>query len=154
MVVSYREFRNITLSASTTHSTTNNMASSNDIDMDVNPLDNFFDIGNNFDEMRSCSLALSAHRPRFPSLFLSNCKEEYHIRVKRESDRMDEDNPVTSGGSIQIEYITQEGQNSQVSEMADNINNACQQHVSNENLVLNQPSRNNIFNIQLNYDIN
>jgi len=109
MVVLYREFRNITLSASTTHSTTNNIALSNDIDMDVNPLDNLFDIGDNFDKVRGCLLALSTYRPRFPSLFSSNCEEEYHIRVKRESDRMNEDNPVTSASSIQIEYIIQKG---------------------------------------------
>ena len=30
----------------------------------------------------------------------------------------------------------------------------CQQYMSNEDLVLNQPSGNNMFNIQLNYDIN
>jgi len=85
------------------------MASSNDIDMVVDPLDNLFDIGDNFNEVRGHSLALSAHRPRSPLLFLSNCKEEYHIRIKRESDRMEEDNPVTSVGSIQIKYTTQKG---------------------------------------------
>ena len=98
------------LSALTTHSTTNNMASSNDIDMVVNPLDNLFDIGDNFNEVRSHSLALSVHRPRSPSLFSSNCEKEYHIRVKRVCDRMDEDNPITSASSIQIKYAIQEGQ--------------------------------------------
>jgi len=137
MVVSYREFRNITLFTSTIHSITNNMASSNDIDMDINPLDNLFDIGDNFDEMRSHSLALSTYRPRFPLLFSSNCKEEYYIRVKRESDMMDEDDPVTLAGSIQIEYTTQEDQNGQVSKAADNTNNVCQQCMLNEDLVLN-----------------
>jgi len=34
------------------------------------------------------------------------------------------------------------------------INAACQQHGSNKDLVLNQPNTNNVFNIQLNYDIN
>ena len=105
MVVPYREFRNIMLSALTTYSTTNNMASSNDIDMVVNPLDNLFDIGDNFNEVRSRSLALSAHRPKSPSLFSSNCEKEYHIRVKRVCNRMDEDNPVALAGSIQIEYV-------------------------------------------------
>ena len=153
MVVPYREFRNITLSASTTHSTTNNMASSNDINIDVNPLDNLFDVDDNFDKMRGCSLALSVYRPRSSSLFSSDCEEEYHIRVKRESNRIDEDNPVASAGSIQIEYTTQEGQNGQVSKAANNTNNVCQQCMSNKNLALNQPSRNNMFNIQLNYNI-
>jgi len=137
MVVSYREFRNITLFTSTIHSITNNIALSNDIDMDVNPLDNLFDIGDNFDEMRGHSLALSTYRPRFLSLSLSNCKEEYYIRVKRVSDMMDEDDPVTSAGSIQIKYTTQEGQIGQVSKAADNTNNVCQQCMLNEDLALN-----------------
>ena len=38
--------------------------------------------------------------------------------------------------------------------MANNTNNACQQCVSNEDPALNQPSGNNMFNIQLNYNIN
>jgi len=151
--VLYREFRNIILSASTTHSTTNNMASSNDIDMDVNPLDNLFDIGNNFDEVRGHLLILSTHKPKFSLLSLSDCEEEYHIRVKRECDRMNENDPVTSAGSIQIEYTIQEDQNGQVSKAANNTNNVCQQHVSNEDPALNQPSGNNVFNIQLNYNI-
>ena len=106
MVAPYREFRNITLSASTTHSTTNNMASSNDIDMNINPLDNLFDISDNFDKVRDCSLALSAHRPRFSSLSSSDCEEEYYIRVKRVCDRMDKDDSVALTGSIQIKYAT------------------------------------------------
>ena len=154
MVVPYRELRNITLSASTTHFTTNNIASSNDIDMVVNSLDNFFDIGDNFDEVRDHSLVLSTYKLRSPLLSLSDCKEEYHIRIKRKSDRMDEDSSIASADSIQIEYMTQEGQNDQVSKVADNTNNLCQQCISNEDLALNQPSRNNMFNIQLNYDIN
>ena len=47
-------------------------------------------------------------KSRSSSLFSSNCKEEYYIRVKRECDRIDEDDPVTSAGSIQIKYVTQE----------------------------------------------
>ena len=95
-----RELRNIIFSTVTTCSTTNNIASIQDIDMIVDSLDNLFDINNNFDEMRNHSLALSIHRPRSPSIPSSNCDKEYHIRVKRESDKMDEDKPVTSVGSI------------------------------------------------------
>ena len=126
MVVPIRELRNIIFSTATTHSTTNNIASIQDIDMVVNPLDNLFDIGDNFNEVRNCSLALSAHRPRSPSISSSNCNKEYHIQVKRESDKMNENKPITSIGSIQIKYMTQEGQNSQVSKAADNTNNVYQ----------------------------
>ena len=79
MVAPIRELGNITLSTATTCSTTNNMASIQDIDMVVDPLDNLFDIGDNFDEVRGRSLALSAHRPRSPSISSSDCDEEYHV---------------------------------------------------------------------------
>ena len=102
------------------------MASIQDIDMIVDSLDNLFDIGNNFDKVRGCSLVLNAHRPRSPLISSSDYDKEYHIRVKRESDRMDENESVTSVGSIQIEYVTQEGQNGLVSKVADNTNNTCQ----------------------------
>jgi len=65
---------------------------------------------------------------------------------------MDEDKPVSFVGSIQIEYTTQEGQNGIVSKVADNTNNMCQQHVSNEDPASNLPPSNNMFNVQLNYD--
>jgi len=73
--------------------------------MVVDPLDNLFDIGDNFDEVTGHFLALSAHRPRSSSIFSSECDKEYHIWVKRECDRIDEDKPVISVGSIQIEYM-------------------------------------------------
>ena len=79
MVAPIRELGNITFSTATACSTTNNMASIQDIDMVVDPLDNLFDIGDNFDEVRDCSLALSAHRPRSLSISLSDCDKEYHI---------------------------------------------------------------------------
>ena len=120
MVVPIRELVNITLSTTTKAHITNNMALIQDIDMVVDPLDNLFDIGNKFDKVRGCSLALSAYRPRFPSISLNKCGEEYYIWVKKESNRIDEDEPVTSVGSIQIEYATQEGQNGQVSKVSDN----------------------------------
>ena len=59
---------NIILSATTITNNSNSMAPIQDIDMVVDPLDNLFDIGNNFDEMRGCSLTLSAYRPRFLSI--------------------------------------------------------------------------------------
>ena len=100
MVVPIRELVNITLSLTAMANVFNSLTPNQDIDIVVDPLDNLFDIGNNFDEVRSCSLALSIHKPRSPSISLSKCFEEYHIFVKRESNRIDKDKPVTSIGSI------------------------------------------------------
>ena len=124
------------------------MDSSQDINMVIDPLENLFDIGDNYDEVRGRSLEMSAHKPRSSSISSSKCDEEYHIQVKRESDRMVEDEPVNSIGSICIKYATQEGQNNQVSKVADSTSNTRQQCVPTVNL----PLTSLMVNIQLNYD--
>ena len=112
------------------------MDSSQDINMVIDPLENLFDIGDNYDEVRGRSLEMSAHKPRSSSISSSKCDEEYHIQVKRESDRMVEDESVNSIGSICIKYATQEGQNNQVSKVADSTSNTRQQCVPTVNLPL------------------
>ena len=60
------------------------MASNNNINMVVDPLDNIFKkIGDNFDEVRDCSLKLSVYCPKTPSLSLSDCNENYATRIKK-----------------------------------------------------------------------
>ena len=66
---------------------------------------------------------------------------------------MDEDEPVSSIGSIKVEYVFQGGQNVQVSKATDITNNMVQQHVLSEDPALNSTSGNNVFNINLDYDI-
>ena len=125
--------------------------------MIVDPLDNLFKkMGNNFDEVRGRSLALSVYCPRTPSLFSSDCDEDYVTRMQKESDRMDEDNPVTTSNSIQLKYMTPKSQNGQFSKTANSSKVAGQQRVANKKPVLNinSPSENNVVNVQLNYDIN
>ena len=123
------------------------MAPIQDINMVVNPLDNIFDIGDKFDEVRSHLLVLSAHRFRSPSISSSKCNEEYHIHVKRVCDRMEENKPIASIGSIQVEYASQERRNSQVSKAANNTNNTSYQHVINKNPASSSLSSNNVFNV-------
>jgi len=106
------------------------------------------------DKIRNCFLALSVHKPRSPSISSSKSDKEYYVCVKRDSNRMDEDDPVSPIGNSQDEYMTQERKKDQVSKAADNTDNMCHQHVSNEDLASNLPSGNNMFNIQLNYNIN
>ena len=101
-----RELENITLSATTTSSNTFNMTSTQNINIVVDPLDNLFDIRNNYNEVRGCLLNLSVYRLRSLSILSSKCDKEYHIHIKRESDRMDKDEPVNFIGSINIKYMT------------------------------------------------
>jgi len=115
--------------------------------MIVNLLNNLFDISNNFDKVRDCFLALSAHRPRSPLISSSKCDEEYHIHVKRNSNRMEENKPITSVSNIQVEYISQKGRNDQVSKTANNTNNMCHQCDYNKKPALSLLSDNNMFNV-------
>ena len=78
--------------------------------MVINPLDNLLDIGNSFNSERGHSLSLSMHKPRSPSISSSECSEEYHVHVKKRSNRMNEDEPVRTIDSIKLEYISQREQ--------------------------------------------
>ena len=106
-----RELGSITLSATATSSNSSNIALNQNINMVVDPLDNLFDIGNNYDEVRDHSLEMSIHRPRSSLILSSKSSKEYYICVQRESNRMDKDKPINSIGSIYIKYATQKGQN-------------------------------------------
>ena len=156
MVAPIRDQGNITHSSTTMSFNSLKLTPGQDINMDTNPIEAMFDLDNNLDEVRGRSLDLSIHRPRSPSPSLSSseCEEEYHIRVKRESDRMDKDEPVNSSSNFSLEYATQEGQNYQVSKAADPTHNTRMQCDPTAGPALNQPSSESMFNIQLNYDPN
>ena len=103
------------------HCFTHNMASNGYTNMDVDSFNNLFEnISDNFNEVRGCSLAQSAHCSRTPLLSLSDCNEDYVTRVQKASNRMDEDDSVTISDNIQLEYTNPKGQNGLVSKVADN----------------------------------
>ena len=114
-------------------SISNNLTPNPDIDMVIDPLDNLLDIGNSFDSERGLSLSLSMHKPRSPSISSSECSEEYHVCVKRMSDRMDEDEPVGTSDSIKLEYASQEGQKDQVSMATDTTRNMMHMWIGCQN---------------------
>jgi len=81
MIAPIRELRNITQTPVIMNFNSFNLASEDNIDMVTDPLETMFDLNNNLDEVRGCSLNTSAHRPRSPSLLLSKNKEEYHVCI-------------------------------------------------------------------------
>ena len=127
------------------------------MNMVINLVDDLFK-GNcdNYDEVRDCSLVSSIHCPRTLSLSSSDRDEDYATRVQKESDRMVEDDPVAPTNSLQLEYMSPKSQDNQVSKVANLTSNSRQQHVVNVGPALNNepPNNNNVFNMQLNYDIN
>jgi len=82
MVAPIRDLGNITQSSAIMSNISLNSASSQDIDMFIDPIGTLFDLDSNYDEVRGHSLNLSTHRPRSPSMSLSKCNKEYHIHVK------------------------------------------------------------------------
>jgi len=99
------------------------------------------------DEVRDCSLALSMHKPRFPSISSSESEEEYHVHIQRISDKIDEDDPVPESNINQVEDITLEKRKNLGSKTTDNTGNILHQHVPNEVLASSPPSRSYVFNI-------
>ena len=152
MVVPIRELVNITHSTVSMANNPNNLTPSFDIDIVIDPIDNIFDIGDNFKDRRGCSLSLSMYKPKSPLIFSSKYSEDYHVYIKRESDRMDEDKLVGSIGSIRLEYESQGRQKDQVNKATDTTNNMLQQHALNKNTAPIPTQDNNMFNIKLNYD--
>jgi len=126
MVVPIRELANITQSTTAIANISNNLTPNSDINMVIDPEDNIYNIGNSFEERRGYSLSFSMHKLKSPSISSSKCSKDYHIHVKRNSDRMDKDEPVSSIGSVKVEYASQGGQKDQVSKVTDTTNDTVQ----------------------------
>ena len=151
IVAPIRDLGNITQSPDIMSSNSLKSVFKEDIDMVTNPIRAMFNLNNNLDKVRGCSLDASTYRPRSLSILLSENEEEYHVCVQCESDRMDEDEPVNSLGSVDMEYMTL-SQNHQVSKTANSSSNTRQQYTLTMGPTLNQPLCENVINIYLNYD--
>ena len=121
-----RELANITQSTTVIANISNNLTPNSDINMVINPEDNIYNIGNGFEEKRGCSLSFSMHKSRSPSISSSKCFKDYHVCIKRNSDRMDKDEPVGSIDSIKVKYAFQGGQKDQISKATDTTNDTVQ----------------------------
>ena len=130
------------------------MSPNNDVEMVIDLVDDLFNNCDNYDEGHI--LVSNTHHPRSLSLFSSDSKEDYATRVQRESDRMVEDDSVTPTDSTQLEYVILRNKGIQVSKVTEPPTNSRQQHVENIGLAINNNTvdNNNVFNIQLNYNIN
>ena len=113
MVVPIRDQENITHSSTTMSFSTLDSVSSQDLNMDIDPVSTMFKLDNIDDEIRGCSLDVSIHRLKSSSMSSSKYDEEYHICIQRKSKKMVENDndiePANTIGSIRLEYATQEG---------------------------------------------
>jgi len=79
--------------------------------MVIDPENNIYNISKDFEKGRGHFLSFSIYKLRSPSISLSECSKDYHVCIKRMSDRMDEDEPVNSIDSIKVEYVSQRNRN-------------------------------------------
>jgi len=156
MVAPIRELGNFTYSSTAMSQLFSNLVLSQDINMAIDPVEAMFNLNDKFDEVRDHPLDLSIHRPRSLSLLLlvSNCDEEYHVHVQRESNKIDENKPINSSGNVELEYVTPKSQPNQVSKAVDLSFNMRQQYAPTVSSTLNQLHGKDIVNIHLNYDPN
>ena len=106
MVVPIRDIENKSSFTSTFHTITLSIGQTNNTNIVIDPVNDLFkNICDNFDEVRGCSLVSSTHYPRTPSLFLSECDEDYATRVQRKSDKMVENDLVVPSDSLQLDYV-------------------------------------------------
>ena len=130
-----------------------NFTPNSNINTVIDLVNNIYDIGNSFKMGRGCSLSLSIYRPKSSLISSSECSEDYHVYVKRKSDRMNKDELVSSIGSIKLEYVSQKGQKNQISKVTNTTSDILQQCVLSKDLALNPTTSNSMFNINLNYNI-
>ena len=134
-----------------------NMTLSGDMDMVIDIVDDLFKKNcNNCDEVRGHSMTSNTQSSRTPSISSSKCDEEYLARVQCKSDNMVEDNQIVPFDSLQLGYTTSNSQDNQVSKTTDYTTNIRQQHIEHDVPVLNNnmADKNNVFNVQLQYNIN
>jgi len=137
-----------------------NMASGfDDIDMIDDPIVNpiIFNNSNENNKVKGQSIAYSMLSSRFSSSFSDKSVEKYAARVQRESNSMDQDNPAVPTDSPQIEYEPPKEKDARVSKAADSNSNMRKQYSQSIALALNNSTaedNGNIFNVQLNYDVN
>ena len=110
IVAPIRDQGNITHSSTIMSFNTLDSISIQKLNMDVDPVSTMFELDHNDNKVRGCSLDVSIHRLRSPSMSSSKYDEEYHIRIQRESKKMVENNndiePANSIGSIRLKYAT------------------------------------------------
>jgi len=155
--VPIRDLRNILFQISAFTSGAQNMALNfSDCEItDVHDVSNVIFPSDDYNKVRGHMVLSSSNHSRFLSLFLTASAEKYMVRMQRESDRMNQDNPpAPSTNNSLVEYKTVSEYASCISKAADTHNLARQQYVPTAEPTLNKPVGENMFNVQLNYNPN
>jgi len=155
-----RDTRNILFQTSASIIMASKMASEfNDIDMIDDPIVNpiIFNNGDENNKVRSQSIVHSVPSSRSSLSSSDKSIQEYVARVQRESNSIDQNNSAVLTNSLQIEYESPREKYAQVSKVANSNSNIRKQCGQNTALALNNltaEDNGNIFNVQLNYNVN
>ena len=131
----------------------------NDIDMIDDPIVNsiIFNNGDENNKVRGQSIVHSVPSSRSSLSSLDKSVKEYVVRVQRESNSIDQDNSTVLTDSPQIEYEPPREKDAHVSKVANSNSNMRKQCGQSIALALNNSTaedNGNVFNVQLNYDVN
>ena len=158
MIVPIRNTKN---KSSASNSSNSNMAPViNDIDMVDNCVANniIFNSSDRNDEVKGRTFVPSAISSRSVLSSFSNKSEElYSVWMQRESNNMVQDKPTATFNSIQLKYVSQSVQNPNVSKTTNislNMRIECGHNVVPTHVNTTTDSNSDIFNIQLNYNVN
>ena len=127
------------------------------IDMDVDNYSIFLgNIADNFDNIRDCSLTPNQQQSRTASMTSSIHSVDYAGKCEQMNNFIKDENIKNPIDSSQLFYASLKKQRNQVSIVADSSSNIRQQCVPSNGLALSKKSNysNNMFNMQLFYDIN
>ena len=128
-----------------------------DMGMDIDNNDNFLgNIANNYDEVRGHTMAPDKQASRTVSMSSSEASVDYATRLEHLNDLLKDENLKKLIDSSQLLYTMPREHGNQVSTAANSNSNMRQQCVPIGDPVLNNfyDLNNNVFNVQLPYDIN
>jgi len=160
MGVYIRDTRNILFQTSALTIIASNMALGfDDIDMIDDPIVNsiIFNNGDENNKVRGQSIVHSVLSSRSSLSSLDKSVKEYVVRAQRESNSIDQDNSTVLTDSPQIEYESPREKDAHVSKIADSNSNMRKQCGQSIALALNNSTaedNGNVFNVQLNYNVN
>ena len=108
----------------------------------------------NFDDVRGLTIHPSKPPSNTDKMSVMEGSVDYTRKMERQNNNLDEDKVQEPIDSSQLSYVTQKSQDNKSSRVANLSTNIESQHVNNVEHTHNNQDDNNMFNIQLNYNIN
>ena len=152
MIVPKRDSGNKFFNKSTTSTTTTRMSFTCFENINI---DDVHDGGlDNYDDVRGLTIHPSKPPPSLDEISITEDSVDYTGKIERQNNNLDENEVQEPIDSSQLFYATQKSQDNKNSGAADLSINTEPQCANNTKHACSNQNNNNVFNIQLNYDIN